>query len=535
MAAPEYSDWKRYVRHIMPRLVPAAELATLPDDGLPERVCAHARTAVLKLASAFSVLITPRGVNWFQYEPLGGRDEVTDDEKDWYAKVTQVVQKELEGGNFYPQLLGHIVDHICAGTGLTLTEADERTGGVVFTHVPAGTYRLAENKYHEIDTVVRKFKYTAHQLAQAFGVEALDADMRKAWESKDDRFRREFTVWHLVCPRDVAPRGNGRGVKKAASMSWASVYIAEGSKKVLAEGGYLEFPYMATRFLKSGNQVYGDSALAGIASVVEDYLEVEESLKEGVKAAVYPRILATPDMAGEIDMRAGGVTLLSPEAGHAGLPREWASAVRNQDGLVALEGYKAEIDAGLFVDQLQTVSNVERQMTAREVVARENEKLMTFSQTFTQFTADFRPLMERVFCVLWRAERFPRVGEPAGLFVPVNGGKGVKVLAPGVKYLGKLSKALESAKQGGLVESLNFAVEMYQATQDVSWLDYFKPYECIKFVTDESNVDVECMRGTSEAKQMAATREQAAAMQQMAAMQEQMSGAARNYAQAERL
>ena len=111
----------------------------------------------------------------------------------------------------------------------------------------------------------------------------------------------------------------------------------------------------------------------------------------------------------------------------------------------------------------------------------------------------------------------------------------MKVLAPGVKYLGKLSKALESAKQGGLVESLNFAVEMFQATQDASWMDYFKPYECMKFVTDESNVDVGCVRSTAEAKQQAAAREQAAAMQQMAAMQEQMSGAARNYAQAERL
>ena len=535
MGAPGYDEWKQYVRHIMPRLIPAAELAVLPDDGLPERVCAHARTAVLKLASAFSVMITPRGVNWFRYEPLGGQEDVPDDEKDWYAKVTQVVQKELEGGNFYPQLLGHIVDHICAGTGLTLTEADERTGGVVFTHVPAGTYRLAENRHHEIDTVVRKFKYTAHQLEQAFGLEALDADMRKAWENKEERYRREFVVWHLVCPRDVAPRGNGRGVKRAVEMSWASVYIAEGSKQVLAEGGYEEFPYMATRFLKAGNQVYGDSALAGIASVVEDYLEVEESMKEGVKAAVFPRVLASPDMAGEIDMRAGGVTLLSPEAGQSGLPREWATVARQHEGLAALEGYKAEIDAGLFVDQLQTVSMVERQMTAREVVARENEKLMTFSQTFTQFTADFRPLMERVFCVLWRAERFPRVGEPEGLFVPVSGGKGVKVLAPGVKYLGKLSKALESAKQGGLVESLNFAVEMYQATQDASWMDYFKPYECMKFVTDESNVDVGCVRSTGEAKQQAAAREQAAAMQQQAAMMEQMSGAARNYAQAERL
>lgn len=534
MQSPDDSNWRQWVRHVLPGMIPDGELSTLADDGLPARVCSRAKTSVLKLASAFSVMITPRGVNWFRFESAKLAEDVADDEKDWFAKVSQITQKELECSNFYSQLLGEITDHVAAGTGLMLAEADERTRGVVFTHVPVGTFRLAENKYHEVDTVVRKFKFTAHQAVQAWGEDALDAEMRRALRTEEERFKRQFVIWHLVMPRDVAEHGNGDAKLNPLLMSWASVYIAEGSRKVLYEGGYTEFPYLCTRFLKQGNQVYGDSALAGIQQEIEDFLEVKEATKEAVKLAAFPRVLATPDIADELDMRAGGITLLSKENVGSGLPREWATAASGRDGFVALEDYKAEIDAGLFVDQLQTVSNVERQMTAREVVARENEKLMTFSQTFTQFTADFRPLMERIFCILWRAGKYPKVGEPQDLFMPVGAeGKGVKILAPGVRYLGKLSKALESAKQQGLIESLSFAMEMYGATQDAAWLDYFKPYECIKFITDESNVDVGCVRDTAEAKEQEQLRRDAAGAAAMAAQQEQLAAAAANMARAE--
>lgn len=533
MASGDDSNWRQWVRHVMPTLIPDGELSTLADDGLPARVCGRAKMGVLKLASAFSVMITPRGVNWFRYESGKLAEEVGDDERDWFMKVSQITQKELECSNFYSQLLGEITDHVAAGTGLMLAEEDKRTRGLVFTHVPVGTFRLAENKYHEVDTVVRKFKFTAHQAVQAWGEKALDEDMRKAYRTNEERFKRQFVIWHLVMPRDIADAGNGAGLKDPMRMSWASVYIAEGSKKVLHEGGYHEFPYLCTRFLKCGNQVYGDSALAGIQQEIEDYLEVKEATKEGVKVAAFPRVLATPDMADELDMRAGGVTLLSQQAVGSGLPREWATGGSSREGLLALEDYKAEIDAGLFVDQLQTVSSVDRQMTAREVVARENEKLMTFSQTFTQFTADFRPLMERVFCLLFRAEKFPKKGVPKDLFVAVGAdGKGVRILAPGVKYLGKLSKALESAKQNGLIESLSFAMEMFGATQDAAWLDYFKPYECIKFITDESNVDVGCVRDTAEAKEQAELRRTAAEAEQMAAMRQQLAAAELHGAQA---
>lgn len=526
--------WRNHVRHVMPRLISAGDLQQMPDDGLPEGVCQRAATGILKLASAHSVMITPRGINWFKFKSSKRAEDVSNDEQDWYQRVTQIAQNELESSNFYAACISLIIDRCAAGTGLLLTEPDDRNKRLLFTHVPIGTYRMSENQYHEIDTVCREFKYTAHQAAQAFGLEALDKDMKAAYDKPEERYKTEFRIWHLVTPRDVAHTGNAEELKNPKKMPYASVYIARGTKQVLAESGYQEFPYMATRFLKFGNQVYGESALAPVQRDIERLIELEDAMTEAAKAAAFPRVLASAEMVGQIDLRAGGVTILSPEAARSGLPKEWASSAQFSVSINQMEMFNQAIDDALFVNQLQAVSQVTRQMSATEAQLRENEKLMTFSQTFTQFTADFRPLMERVFCLLYRMGKFPSVGEPRDLFEATGAdGKGRKIMAPEVRYLGRLSKALESARAQGLMESMTYALELYSATQDPAWMDYFKPYNCMRFLTDESNVDTDCLRTTAEAEEQQTKRERIAEQQMKLQMLQQQADIAATQSKAQ--
>lgn len=523
-------EWRCHVRHVMPQLIGAGELQDLADDGLPRRVCSTARSDVLALASAHSTMIMPRGVNWFA---LDAGEDPSDNERDWMKAAQQAMQKELETGNFYPEGIAMTIDRVAGGTGALLAEADWERRRLVFTHVPVGSFRIRENENHEVDTLVRKFKFSAHQAAEAFGLEALDEELRRAYDCADRRYSELFELWHLTLPRDVAGRGNASWFSAREAMPFASVYINPRSQRVLKEEGYEEFPYMVTRFLKYGHQVYGESALAPVCDVVEDYIETEEAMKTVAKCAAFPRILATAEQADELDLRAGGITIVKPDAAGQGLPREWASQGRYDAGLRMLEYYKQNIHDALFVSMLQSVSQVDRQMSATEAQLRENEKLMTFSQTFTQYTADFRPLMARVFCLMFRLEKFPP-NPPQRLFRTVGPrGDEAQVLAPGVHYVGKLAKALESGKLEGLMRALQAAVQMWQATQDAAWLDYFKPYECTRFLTDESNVPVECLRSTEEAKHEAQRRLEVQEAQLQAQLAVQQSQAARNEAQAQ--
>ncbi len=517
------TDWHEYVRHVVPELVDGTMLQEIGGRGKRPRICSRAKVGLLKLVSAHSTYITPRGVNWFTFE--AGDEE----SKDWMNMAGQVTQKELENSNFHTELIATILDKVATGTGLMLAEAGEN-GGLVFTHVPAGTYALAENSNHEVETVVRRFMYSPQQAVDKWGYDALTPGLQQAYNDAETRYVANFEMWHLVCRRDVPNEGNlgrlGEEEIRGEAMNFAQVYMVPGEHKVIAESGFEEFPYLATRHMKYGNTVYGESALAPIVDVIKDCLEMEEALKDQAKACAYPRVITTAGLVEELDMRAGGITVIRPEDEGKGYPREWAAATEYRVGRDLLEMWLQEIDDALFVSVLQVVSQVDRQMTAAEVQSRESEKLMTFSQTFTQFTADLRPLLNRVFCILMRQGKF---GEPERapkrLFRVVRmdkarGAVRLQVLAPGVHYVGRLAKALERNKQGGLQSALQFAVGMMGATQDAAWLDWAKPAQIMQFVCGEENVPVECMRDVQESEELGRQRreqQEAAAQMQMAA------------------
>ncbi|MEE1265393.1 MAG: portal protein, partial [Akkermansia sp.] len=381
--------WRKLARHVMPRLLSAGDLQESGEDGLPKEICSHAASAVLKLASAQSILITLMSEHWFSYEAKPPGRKATDNEKKWFADATEVAHHELRKSNFCCANIATTIDRIF-GTGTMLAENNKK-GRLVFRHVPLGTFGGAEDADDMVDTVARRFKYTAHQAAGRFGVDALDEQMKTAYDDPKARYKTQFEVWHLCVPRDIASNGNADNLNVGTQMSWASVYISPRSQKVMLEEGYEEFPYLFTRFLKVGPQVFGKSPLEDIESVIKKYLEWEESVNELTKKAAFPPVLTTADMTPEeLDLRAGCVTILKEKALASNMPREWASSGRINDSLPEKEEKKKEIDDALFVTQLQSVSSQDRPMTATEVIQRKNEQLRTFSDTFTQFMADFK-------------------------------------------------------------------------------------------------------------------------------------------------
>lgn len=521
-----FHDWRGIARHVMPLLIPAAEKQSVPSDGLADVVVQRAKDDVLKLAGVCASMVTERGLNWFYYKS-NDKDSNADAE-DWFTKATQVVQDVIEQSNFYTEQHSAVVDRIVAGTGLMLIEADAlRT--LVFVHVPAGTYAIAENDQQEVDTVVRTFKFTPHQAALKWGVEKLGERMRKAYDNPDERYTAEFEVWHLVEPRDVANLGNvpsdGVGLNPLL-MSWRSVYIEVESRHVIHEDGYYEFPYLCSRFITLAGSPYGLSALYGLEDTLQKIIRLEGSITDAAEAAAMPRLLTTADMVEDICMEAGGITVVTPQAANAQLPREWATVVDYRSGKELLAEKEKELDKALFIDAIQVLEPVERQMSATEAQLRTNEKVQTFAPTFSQYVADLRRPMERIFAICYRAGLFPGNYVPRGLLSATEASDGAmyRLNAPTPAYIGRMAKALENNKVRGVQNLLELGGNMAKLSGDGAWLGALKPGRVMSFLGREMNVPVECMeklevleRREQDARDAAAQEHDAQVAQMMAA------------------
>lgn len=530
-----FNDWRGIAKHVMPLLIPDSNLQDVADDGLADVVVQRAKDNVLKLAGVCASMVTERGLNWFYYKS-NDKDAAADAE-DWFTKATQVVQDAIEQSNFYTEQHSAVVDRIVTGTGLMLIEPDElRT--LVFVHVPAGTYAIAENDQQEVDTVVRTFKFTPHQAALKWGLEKLSEKMRKSYESADERYSRQFEIWHLVEPRDVADMGNVPADKSVGMnpllMSWRSVYMEADSRHVIHEDGYYEFPYLCSRFVTLAGSPYGLSALYGLEDTLRKIIRLEGSIVDAAEAAAMPRLLTSADMVEDICLEAGGITVVTPQAAAAGLPREWATVVDYRSGKELLAEKEAELDKALFIDAIQVLAPVERQMSATEAQLRTNEKVQTFAPTFSQYVADLRRPMERIFAICYRAGLFPQNYVPRSLLSPTEASKGsmYRLNAPTPAYIGRMAKALENNKVRGVQSILELAGQMVQLSGDGGWLGAIKPGRVMHFLGRELNVPVECMEKLEVVEQREEDARVAAAQQQQAQMAQMMASANRDQAMA---
>jgi hypothetical protein len=190
-------------------------------------------------------------------------------------------------------------------------------------------------------------------------------------------------------------------------MPFASIWISVDEKKTVYSSGFEEMPVFINRYLRwSEFSPWGSSpamqALAEIRGV--NYFEM--LLATLAEVTVTPRIILPQNFTGVPDLRAGGITVggLTRDT----FPQEWATGARFDIGLNLLERKERAINNIFHRPLFDQFAQIERQITAAEVHAREAEKVARFSPAFHQLTTELiNPCMERVFMLLFRQDKFP--------------------------------------------------------------------------------------------------------------------------------
>jgi len=442
--APWESWWDTLRHYVLPaRLSDEQHVPDAHSD--PTRLGdTTAVEACQKLASGHMSYMTPSNELWFKWsspDPDAG-DEV----ESWYNRCSEIANRELALSNFYTELHECFLDRVGLGTG-SIFCGNTRSGRLLFRHIPCGQFVCAENDEGCMDTYMREFCFTPHQAAAQFGKKKLGPRARALLQNNRNPHEGSLRFLHVVRPREQRNRRRD----SARHMPWESIYYSLDDNCVVEEGGYREMPYMVTRFLKWGEGPYGLAPARLVYPDIRQAQFLNRILDMLGEVAAFPRILELANQSGEVDLRAGGRTLINPESASLGFPREWATQGRYDIGMDRLKQKQDAINRAFFVPMLELWSERKQQMTATEVYARENERVMLFSPSFTLFACDFKPLMERIFAQLMRMGCFPK--PPAGVIRTNRRGEGI-IHEPHVVYQGRIAMVMRRIQAEGISHTL---------------------------------------------------------------------------------
>jgi len=511
------SLWEDIGKYVSPRRAPGINgTITTPSTENESRLFdITAGQSVMTLSNGCLAWMSPQESPWFSF----AADELLkDNEADRFlSRCTVSTRESLARSNFYTAVHEFYLDRSGFGTGCLYVEPG-RKKRINAQCWPIGSYVIDEDDEGEVDTVIREMILTPRTAAQKFGKDNLSPTMQKCLEDGGSDAVKPVKFLHFIYPREEQDRNPGSLAPE--DMEIACVYMEEGTQFVVRVSGYDEMPVFVSRYLEWGSNMgtrYGWSPSFAALPEARQVNFLQKMMDALAEKAAFPPILAPDELEGEIDPNAAGVTYFSQDIA-ARLPKEWMTAGRYDVGKDRILERQNAIKAAFHVDLFQMFSQLEKQMTAREVSERASEKLIQFSPTFARLTTElFNPLLERLFGMGLRGGWFGEV--PEALIIDVGEGRGF-VAPPNVLYSSRIALALRSLPVLALHRMLELTSGLAQFAPEV--VDNFDTdaawqmaalNEALPDGVARSKIDRDSIRkARAEAQAQAAQQQQAAAM-----------------------
>jgi hypothetical protein len=510
-ARSTWDSWAQELGDVVsPRKAEITTKNTTPSGDKESRL--YNTTAVecnMTLAGGTMSYLFPVNEKWFQAEPPDGGD---DSAYQWYSKCSEIMLAGLANSNFYTEAHEACLDRCGFGTGLIYCEESMTSpSGLIFDAVPCGTYSIAENSEKMVDTTFREREMTAQQLAQEFGDDRLPKKVADALKDPKRRYAEKFVTVHAVYPRE------DRDTLKLDSLNMgvASCWFIPGEKHMLRESGYDSNPYLASRYLKWGSEVYGWCP-GWQALPAAKQLNMLERLMDGMaEIALYPRMLIPSTLEGNVGMGPGEVTIYNPFQNAK--PETWGVGTSDMNaGLERLARREKEIKDAYHYDLFKMFSQLDKQMTRAEVWERASEKLILFSPTTTRVQTEWQtPLLQRVFRIYMKQMRFP---EPPPSVVAMDR-EGAHVRPPRIMFTSRVALAIRSLQSSGFMSLLESLQPMLAI--DPSVRHVVKIQSAAKGLGRNFGVPEEWMASEEEYTQAMQAEQEAMAQQQQMEMASQ--------------
>jgi hypothetical protein len=490
---PWMDAWADIAEYVLPGRGRFAADGQGPSPRGEKIIDATATRALGLLASGLQGGLTSPSRPWFR---LGLEDPGLAETRgagQWLQETERRLYQALARSNFYSAVHALYLEQAGFGTGCLHLEADPDTR-LRFRLFTAGEYSLGADHLGRVDTVFRRCRMSAANLAQAFGQERLTPGQREAADRDPDRV---VDLVHAVLPNpDHDPDS-----RDAARMPYASLHFQEGGQRLLGASGYLEFPVMAPRWEACADRIYGRGPGFDILGDVKMLQEMNRSQIKAVHKVIDPPMRIPAGYKDRLSLLPGAenfVDAANPEA--VGPLYQIRPDIASAE--MKIQNVQAAIRQGLFNDLFLAV-NRHPSMTATEVLRRHEEKMLMLGPVIERQTHELLdPLIGRAYAILARAGQLP---EPPRAIQ----GRDLKV-----EYVSMLAQAQKMAGVESIRHTAGFVSEV--AAVDAGVLDKFDADAAVDEYARLMGAPDAVVRGAEEVSRIRLEREAARARQQEA-------------------
>ena len=278
---------------------------------------------------------------------------------------------------------------------------------------------------------------------------------------------------------------------------------------------------MVPRWEVTGGDIYATDC-PGMTSLGDvKALQVEEKRK----AQAIDK-LASPPLKGPSSLRnipvnslPGGLTLYDNDQSREGLSPIYQVNPRIQELMADIQQVDARINKAFYADLFLMMANSDRrQITAREIDARQEEKLLALGPVLENLHSRLlNPLIDRTFNIMARAEILPPIPDELQ-------GSPLRV-----EYISVMAMAQKSIGTGALERSTMFVQTLAQA--DPSVIDKIDLDQAIDEYSTMIGIDPRIIRDDEVVAQIRAQRQQMMQRQQAAEMAKTASETGKNLGQ----
>lgn len=479
--------------------------------------------------------ITSPARPWFKL--AAGDAKLNDIEavKTWLFDVTNLMAGVFIRSNLYNALPTVYLDLGSFSTGAKLVEED-LDEVLRFYPLPIGSYMVANNDKLKVDVFMRDFRMTVRQLIQKFGLNNPDKPMDIDWTKFSETVKNLWAqgnteVWvdvvHAIIPNpDFDPKKLASKYKKYLSVYYergfcgaqTAGYGDQVGETYLREAGYDYFPVLCPRWETTGEDVYGTNG-PGMESLGDNRaLQVMQKRKaQGIDKQINPPMRAPGNMKNQSSSTLpGGVTYVDGDGAYA--PAYQVQPDLN--GMVMdIRETQLRIKQAFFEDLFLMFANTDRrEITAAEVQARQQEKLLALGPVLEQLNQDLLdPLIDIAFVVMMKQGLIPPPPEEL---------QGAKLR---VEYTSIMAQAQKLSGIETIERFLNFATAVI--AQNPETRDKVNFDELIDKYGDRLSVDPGLIHSDEDVEGIRAQRAQAAQAQQKAQMLQQGAATAKELSQ----